>query len=671
MVKILVVDDETELQPLMQLRFRRKIQAGDYTFLFATSGHEALSIIKDQPEIDLVLLDINMPDINGLALLGQLSELLPTARTVMVSAYGDLSNIRTAMNRGAFDFVLKPINFQDLELTIDKTARYVSQLRHSARMEAIAKLKARFFDNITHEFRTPLTLMLAPAERQLQSSAISDATRQDLLIIEKNAYHLLRLINQLLELSKLEAGELAVTESSGNLGAFIGQLVESFRVAAEHKGILLSLQKNNIDKVFIFDKNKWEHIVNNLLSNALKFTKGGGRIDVEANLSEATNLELRVTDTGIGIAADKVGHIFDRFFQIDDSQPWVYQGSGIGLALVRELSNLLGGSAEVESQPGLGTSFRIRLPLKEYNDTFAAPPETAQTSLHEPNSDFSGDQPDVLEEQVIHTASPQASDQIVLLVEDNAELLEFMRGSLNDKYRVLVAENGREGLIIARRELPDVVISDVMMPEMDGYELVNQLKNDIQTSHISVILLTSRDAQNSRMVGLTAGADHYISKPFHLSELELRLQNLLNRQQKIREHFQRNLSVTDTSAADTSGVDTSGVETEPADPFIQRLHNLIEHNLDNNEFGPERLASEVAMSIRTLTRKLTTLTGVSPGRLIRIHRLKKAGEMLRSGVSISESAYAVGFDNPSYFATAFKEYFQKTPTEYVKETGIF
>ncbi|NIJ54551.1 hybrid sensor histidine kinase/response regulator transcription factor [Dyadobacter arcticus] len=665
MVNILVVDDEAQMQPLMQLRFRRKIQANQYAFLFATSGREALSIIKNQPEIDVVLLDINMPDINGLALLGQLSELLPSSRTVMVSAYGDMSNIRTAMNRGAFDFVLKPINFQDLELTIDKTARHVGQLRESIRTEAIANLKARFFDNITHEFRTPLTLILAPAERQLQSSALSDATRQDLLTIERSAHHLLLLINQLLELSKLEAGKLAIVESPGNVGSFIGQLVESFRTAAEHKGILLSFQKNDIDKLFVFDKNKWEQIVNNLLSNALKFTKGGGNIDVEANLSDSMNLNLSVNDTGIGISKDKLDHVFDRFFQVDDSQTRAYGGSGIGLALVRELSNLLGGSAEVESQPGMGTSFRIRLPLKKLNESFLPAPEMSQASVPEPNLSFHGYQPGVMETDVLHTASLETDDPIVLLVEDNAELLEFMRGSLKDKYRVLVAENGREGLIIARRELPDVVISDVMMPEMDGYELVNQLKNDAQTSHISVILLTSRDAQNSRMVGLTAGADHYISKPFHLSELELRLQNLLNRQQKIRDHFQRRLSLTDTSAAISSAADTSAIETEMPNPFVQKLHNLIDHNLDNSEFGPEHLASEVAMSIRTLTRKLTTLTGISPARLIRIYRLRKAGEMLRAGVSISESAYAVGFDSPSYFATAFKEYFQKTPTEYV------
>lgn len=257
--------------------------------------------------------------------------------------------------------------------------------------------------------------------------------------------------------------------------------------------------------------------------------------------------------------------------------------------------------------------------------------------------------PPLLFEESLH-AKP-----LILVVEDNMELLNFIEQLLQPHYRVLTATNGREGLSTARRELPEVVISDVMMPEMDGYALCEALKTDPQTDHIALLLLTARSSQTSRLEGLSLGADDYITKPFHLEELGLRLHNLLDRQEKLREYYRKQWNIQGTATSVPSAKDT----------FIEKLYSIIEANLDDPALDPEKLASEVAMSVRTLNRKLNTLMGIPAAKLIRIYRLKKAAEFLKNGYTVSDTAYQVGFESPSYFATAFKEYYQKTPSEYI------
>ena len=363
LTKILVVDDEVGIQPLMQQRFRRSIQAGEYTFRFAMSGLEALSILRHEPDINLLLLDINMPDMSGLELLTQLPDLVPTSRAVMVSAYGDMVNVRTAMNRGAFDFVMKPINFQDLELTIEKTARHVHQLRESIRAKSVADLKARFFDNITHEFRTPLSLIIAPVDALLQDTRHDATTRRSLLTVRRNAHQLLLLINQLLDLAKLEADSLPVVEVRGDVVAFLAQVVDSFQAFAEQKGLLLTFTANVLEQETLFDADKWQKILTNLLSNAIKFTAAGGQISVRG-VVDKSQVTLTITDTGIGIAPDHLPHIFDRFYQVDTSLTRAYEGSGIGLALAYELTRRLGGQLSVTSVPGAGTTFTTDLPIR-------------------------------------------------------------------------------------------------------------------------------------------------------------------------------------------------------------------------------------------------------------------------------------------------------------------
>lgn len=649
LTKILVVDDEAGIQPLMQQRFRRSIQAGNYAFRFAMSGQEALSMLRLEPDINLLLLDINMPDMSGLELLTQLPELVPTSRAVMVSAYGDMINVRTAMNRGAFDFVMKPINFQDLELTIEKTARHVHQLRESIRTKSVADLKARFFDNITHEFRTPLSLIIAPVDALLQDTRHDATTRRSLLTVRRNAHQLLLLINQLLDLAKLEADSLPIVEVRGDVVAFLAQVVDSFQAFAEQKGLILTFTANVLEQETLFDADKWQKILTNLLSNAIKFTAAGGQIAVRCVVGQS-QVTLTITDTGIGIAPDHLPHVFDRFYQVDTSLTRAYEGSGIGLALAYELTRRLGGQLSVTSVPGSGTTFTTGLPIRAALGNGAVSEHALVLVAPQP-----------VEASFVPVGIPptdSAELPVVLLVEDNAELLTFMAESLAAHYRILTAVNGRDGLTVARQELPDIVVSDVMMPEMDGYQLTHQLKNDPLTDHLAVVLLTARTAVESRREGLVQGADDYLTKPFNLDELRLRLHNLIHRQQKLRDYYQRQF----TNATVLSG--EAGTPTVQ-DAFLSKLNGIIDAHLDDSLFRTELLAEEVAMSLRTLTRKLSTLAGVTPSRFIRNYRLHRATELLRAGHSVSDTAYQVGFEHPANFATAFKEVFQQTPTEFI------
>jgi signal transduction histidine kinase/AraC-like DNA-binding protein len=644
--KILVVDDEEQLQVLMQQRFRRRIQAGDYSFRFATNGLEALEALQADPDVDVLLLDINMPGMSGLTLLGHLPDVVPLSRAVMVSAYGDLTNVRTAMNRGAFDFVMKPINFEDLELTIGKTALHVGQLRESVRVKAVADLKARFFDNITHEFRTPLSLILAPVDALLERPQPDAATHRGLLTVRRNARQLLTLTNQLLDLARLEADGLPTTAVQADAVAFWQSLTDSFGELAEQKELTLTFTTNVPEQPGTFDADKWQKIGANLLANALKFTPAGGQVRV-GYVAGNDSITLTIADTGIGIAPDDLPRIFDRFYQVDASPTRAYEGSGIGLALAYELARWLGGQLTATSELGRGTTFTLVLPI--------GPPTGA-----EPHNIPVTEVDTWLPATLLHrdTTESDADLPLVLLVEDNAELLAFMGESLVGTYRVLTATNGHEGLLLAQRELPDVVISDVMMPEMDGFELTRRLRADPTTDHIAVVMLTARAAPDSRHEGLHTGADDYLTKPFDLAELRLRLHNLTQRQQKLRAHYQRQLG----RAGNVPTADAPA--STPADAFLSRLHAEVEAHLDDTTFDVPALAEAMAMSTQTLTRKLATLAGIGPARLIRTYRLRRATDLLRAGRTVSETAWLVGFEHPNNFATAFKELFGQTPSEY-------
>lgn len=546
--------------------------------------------------------------------------------------------------------------------------------QEAAQLRAVDTMKTTFFTNITHEFRTPLTLILAPAE-QMASENPAPKNRRRLQTIEQNAHQLLGLINQLLDLSKLEASVMPVHESRGNLTEFIRHWLDPLTDQATRQRLALAFD-SAVTGDYWFDAEKLERIVYNLVANALKFTKTG---TITVSLTEASErIRLTVTDTGVGIPAQHLPHIFDRFYQVGgtrfpagtsrprsvghertshrDAAGTTFgptrtdsadntndtPGTGIGLALVQELVQLQGGQISVESQPDQGTTFVVELPYRRVGPEEAAP-DLAIRGHQLVNDD----------------AWTESNEPQLLIVEDNDELARFIADSLPRTYHIRRAVNGRDGLEQALEHLPDLIISDVMMPLMDGFTLCNQLKTDLRTSHISVILLTAKSSVENRLAGLSMGADDYLTKPFQLTELQLRVRNQLVSKQRQREWVQSSLSNPNSAASQAS--------PESTDPFLTRLYALFEANLSDAGFGIEQMLSELGMSRTNLFRKVKALTGLTAHDLLRQYRLKQAAKRLRSGVPVSETAWQVGFESPAYFSKCFRDLYEVSPRDFVTQ----
>ncbi|TLV03870.1 response regulator [Dyadobacter luticola] len=521
-------------------------------------------------------------------------------------------------------FILKQ---KELEL-IDKESRQLRELD---------EMKTRFFSNITHEFRTPLTLILTPVEQMLEENRKTEDLNR-LGLIDRNAHQLLGLVNQLLDLSKLESGTMKVTESQSDLHNFVKELVGSFQDTADARHISLTYASETLATAYHFDHEKLERILNNLLSNALKFTPESGRVNVHL-AGHSKGITLIISDSGSGIPSEKLDHVFERFYQVD-SETGYRQGTGIGLAIVKELVEIQHGNVRVESLgKDLGTTFTVELPYR------AAVLARQDAPVFDDNH---------LSDKTLDIRASN-SDLKILLVEDHLELGDFIADNLGKHYQCYRAGNGEEALKIMSGLMPDLVVSDVMMPVMDGYTLCGKIKSDLQTSHIPVILLTAKSTAESKLEGLSLGADDYITKPFHLHELELRIRNTLERQRRLREML--HASFTDDKPA--------VIQPEKAtDPFLTKLYNILDAQLENTDFGVNELIAEIGMSSSSLNRKLKALTDLSAVELIRNYRLKKAAEYLAAGTGISETAYLVGFDNLSYFAKCFRDLFKMSPRDF-------
>lgn len=513
---------------------------------------------------------------------------------------------------------------------IDLKAREAAQLRE------LDEMKTRFFSNITHEFRTPLTLILGPAGQMLEEPR-QEKDNKRLSLIERNAQQLLRLINQLLDLSKLEAGTARIDTVWGDLADFAESLTGTFQLAGEAKSVNLEFRSHLENRYYWFDHEKLERILTNLLSNAVKFANDGGRICVTLNAAGGEGVEIAVANTGARIPDAQLSRIFDRFYQAN-GQTSYREGTGIGLAIVKELVDLQGGSVSVQSgMDGFDTVFTLTMPYRQGDARHSADSVFSKVNGNGVVGDI------------------QAHAVKVLLVEDNAGLAEFVSDSLSESYRFYHAPNGEQGLVMAAEIMPDLIISDVMMPVMDGYVFCKHIKSNLETSHIPVVLLTAKSALESRVEGLELGADDYITKPFHLPELRLRIRNLLDRQARLYERLRAGFAT--VAALPTA-------QEAAIDPFLGKLYHILDTRLDDPDFGVTELIREIGMSNSSLNRKLKTLTDLSAVELIRNYRLKRAAALLSDGVSVSESAYAVGFDNLSYFAKCFRDLYHMTPREF-------
>ncbi|MDO1450826.1 two-component regulator propeller domain-containing protein [Rhodocytophaga aerolata] len=524
------------------------------------------------------------------------------------------------------------------------------------KLRELDSLKSRLFSNISHEFRTPLSLIRGTIEKLYKNEASSEHN-SDYQLIDRNASRLLQLVNQLLDLSKIEAGKMQVDRQPLDITGLLKQMASSFVSLAESKGITYRYYLPGEVTYAAADADKLQKVITNLLSNAFKFTLSGGsvilRTTLEITAAHAATLRITVEDTGIGISKSKLPHIFDRFYQADNSTTRPYEGTGLGLALTKELLDLLGGSIAVESTEGKGTVFSVELPLALLPASAVEEPQV-QTTAQENPADSAAIPLTASINGKAEGSKPQP--ETILIVEDNADLRQFLKESLTCQYTVLEAGNGEQGVEQALEKVPDLVISDLMMPGMDGISLCATLKTDMRTSHIPLILLTAKADMESKRQGLKTGADDYLTKPFSIEELHLRVKNLIEGRRKLRELFSRQVSLEPSELAVTS-TDTR---------FLQKVMAVIEANMANTAFDVEMLSREVGMSRSNLHRKLMALTGQAANECIRTIRLKRAIGLFDKGIgSVGEVAAQVGFNSLNYFAKCFREAYGMTPSEYI------
>jgi signal transduction histidine kinase/DNA-binding response OmpR family regulator len=601
-----------------------------------------------------------------------------------------------------------------------KEQRRIEQME-ATKLKEMDELKSRFFANISHEFRTPLTLIQGPVEQMIKEAG-EEKAKKKLEMVLRNSESLLRLVNQLLDLSKIESGEMQVKADKGDLIAFIRDLVAGFETQALEKQITLTFDTSAEVLESEFDKEKLEQIIYNLLSNAIKFTESGGMVatKIEYNRSpladapetmrgagseldsgginagdgfqsEIVNgqLSIVIRDSGSGIPASQLPHIFDRFYQVDTSATRRHQGTGIGLAVVKNLVEVLGGKIEVESAEGKGTAFSVTLPL----NIPLSPPSKGDIAVTQSGSveqqhrasaisPFEGglrgmydveeiDKPSLklpinkdkipFSESSTRNPEPETYDEsqitnqpIILVIEDNPDVREYIKSTLEKDYQIIEAANGKEGVKKAIEYMPDLILSDIMMPEMDGYEACEILKKDPRTGHIPIIMLTAKVGVENRIVGWRTGADDYLVKPFNTEELLARIDNLIRIRQVLQERYKR---VADLPPDQITGDD-------PNEVFLQKVTTSIKENLSEPHFSLDALYEEVGMSRTQFYRKYQSLTGQSPAVFLKERRMDLALHLLQTtDFQVAEVCYESGFNNPDSFSRMFANHFGFPPSE--------
>ena len=523
-------------------------------------------------------------------------------------------------------------------------------IEQNSRLKELDNLKTSFFANISHEFRTPLTLILSPLKDLRREFPERDIFR----VMQQNAERLLALINQLLDLSKLEAGKMDMQLQRSDLAQFLNYLFASFESLGQNKKILFQYEQSQLNYIADFDQDKIEKVVTNLLSNAFKFTPPNGRVQVRVDYQK-TQLLLKVQDFGIGIDPQRLPRIFDRFYQADSGDNRTYEGTGIGLALVKELVQVMKGSINVESKVGEGSIFTVMLPMLEESE---APKGQVVVPINMPKEQA------LLVEELPMENPTNDGKEVLLIVEDNPELRAYIREIFAPHYYLLEASDGQEGLEKAIEELPDVVICDLMMPRLDGFGFCKAMKNNELTNHIPIIMLTAKATLTDRLEGLELGADDYLSKPFDREELQVRVRNLIKQRQVLLQKYTKNKA--------SELAQKSQVEEETAlknrindEQFMQHCHEVLMQHLGESGFDVERFAEAMNVSAVQLRRKLKASTGQGVIEYLRNFRLEKAAEMLANKTeTVSEVAYKVGFESLSYFSKMFFEKYEKSPSDW-------
>ena len=543
---------------------------------------------------------------------------------------------------------------------IDLESLYTLEKKNHEQEQELNQERLRFYTNITHELRTPLTLILGPLEDMQKDTSLPTRQAQKLSVIHQSALRLLNLINQILEFRKTETQNKKLCVCKSNIAPLVHEIGLKYKELNQKKAIDFQIQIEKEEMLLFFDKEIITIILDNLISNAIKYTEQG-KITLSlypTTRNGVTYTEIKVSDTGYGISAEALPHVFDRYYQ--ESGKHQASGTGIGLALVRNLVELHEGEIRVESIQNEGSTFYISL----------------LTDNIYPNA-LHGDSTKQTEEEMISEAvpedsqntEPETSKPILLIVEDNEDIQKYIAESFSDSFEVITGSNGEEGKQQALNRIPDIIVSDIMMPVMDGITLCRQLKEDVRTSHIPVILLTAKDSLQDKEEGYEVGADSYLTKPFSASLLRSRINNLLDSRKKLIAQFQQ----TGTSHNPNSHLDEKrSIITEALskldNEFIEKITQLVEDNLSSEKIDITYLSDKMCMSGSTLYRKMKALTGLSTNEYIRKVKMQNAERLLLEGkYNISEIAYKIGMNSTGYFRQCFKDEFGVSPSDYLKQ----
>ena len=528
--------------------------------------------------------------------------------------------------------------------------------KEKLKMEELDQMKNSFYTHITHEFRTPLTIILGMAD-QIREDHDRNLD-QGLEMITRNGKKLLNMTNQLLDLSKMEAMLMPVHWVQQDIISYLKYLVESFHSFAEASHIDLSYSIDEDSLVMDFDPDKINDILSNLISNAIKFTPKGGKVSVNAFREEINGehrLQLQVIDNGPGIAKEYLPRVFERYFQAERHEDEYSEGSGLGLAITRELVFLMNGDISVSSELNKGTTFTVTIPISNKAKKEAVIYQTKADSTKMGNTDS----------EIEPLPSESNGKLKLLIVEDSKDVAAYLNSLLYLNYEISNAWNGVEGLEMAIDMIPDLIISDVMMPLMDGFTMCRKLKNDLRTSHIPIIMLTARNERASRMEGLRSGVDVYLVKPFNKEELFVRLDKLIALRKELRDSFRRMTQVSEKSFLKIQRLSDTNLSAHSQEyAFLSRVYEILKLHLSEEEFGISELCVSLGMSRSQLYRKFSSITDISVHQFIRNLRLIKAQELLRStNLNVSEVAYDTGFKNPSHFSRVYSEHFGNTPSK--------
>lgn len=527
------------------------------------------------------------------------------------------------------------LNFIDQKVRLEKLEK--------DRLKELEEARTRFYTNITHEFRTPLTIISGMTDliRQEPEKWLEEGCEK----INRNADILLSLVSRILDLSKLEAGAMPVKMIRGKINVFIGHIVELFRSVADSSGTGLSFIRNDPELVMDYDRDKLMLIISNLISNSLKYCDSPGLVSVSTGMSAEGRFVITVSDNGPGIPKSHLPNIFDRYYRVSDTGT----GSGLGLAITRELVKLLGGTITAESVFGTGTEITVTLPVCN-KAPFEDNPETFTLKNISHHLSLIREAGKRQQENLGHEHDDKA---VLLIVEDNPDVTSYLLSFLSEEFRTETASDGQEGLQKACLLVPDLIVSDVMMPGMDGFSLLKEVRNDFRTSHIPFVILTARSDHESRLEGIGSGADAFIQKPFSREELTVQLKSLLDSRRRLRERYS---SVYSNPPFD--------LNFRLEDSFMSKLKDIISHNLADESFGIEKLCLEMGMSRTQLYRKFRSLTDKTLAEYIRSMRLNKARELLtHTDTSVSEAAYKTGFRNLSHFSRIFTGEFGVNPSD--------